>query len=501
MEKGITYSGYQQAVFDYIEHRDGSLIINAVAGSGKTFTIVNALRLCNGKKVLFLAFNKKIVEELASRLKAMGLDHIVVKTFHSLGMSFVTARDRGVRVDSDKVKKIIRNTLGDRAQSLYFSWLTKMVSLAKQSGVGCLVPNDAATWSSIAEHYDVTLDSAEADEAEAIQWGMKVLDISNKDRQVMDFDDMIYWPALFNLTTKHQYDMVFVDESQDTNKIQISLLRKVLKPNGRLVAVGDPYQAIYGFRGADSSAMDNIAEAFDCEELPLSISYRCSKAAGELAKEFVPHFEVNEPNREGQVADLDIQAEENLRLFAKDSAILCRNTAPLIGMAYWLLRKKIPCKVLGREIGQGLVALVRKLAGKRVTTIEELEAKLEEFRQREVQKLMGKFKESQAQVVDDKCISLMFFIDNLEEDNRTINGLITEIENLFRDGNGCLTLSTIHKAKGLEWNRVFILNRHLMPCRWARKPWQREQERNLQYVAYTRTKNELFFIQYDGKGK
>lgn len=488
----MEYSPFQQAIFQYIEARDGNLIINAVAGAGKTFTIVNALRLCQGK-VLFLAFNKRIVEELNTKLKAM-LEHTTVKTFHSLGMSFITSWRR-VQVDEDKVRKIIRNSLGDRAKELYSGWLTRMVSLAKQEGVGVLIPNTPKSWSAIAEHYGVALDSTDADEAEAIRYGIEVLEISNRDHKTIDFDDMIYWPLLFNLTTKFQFDWVFIDEAQDTNKVQISLLRKVLKPGGRLVAVGDPHQAIYGFRGADSSAMDSIAEVFGCKSLPLSISYRCSKAAGELAARFVPHFQVNSSNQQGVVADLDIQKEENLHYFTKNSAILCRNTAPLIAMAYWLLRKKIPCKVLGREIGQGLISLIHKLVGK-TKDVDCLVNRLYNFQQREVQKLLGQFKESQAQAVEDKCQSIQFFIDNLPEDDRTIDRLIAEIKELFKDGNGTLTLSTVHKAKGLEWDRVFVLNRELMPSRWAYKPWQKEQELNLQYVAYTRTKNELFFIQY-----
>lgn len=498
---GYKYSAYQEAVFDYLEAKNGSLIVNAVAGSGKTFTMVESLGKLQSKRILFLAFNKRIVEELATKLKAMELGHINVKTFHSLGFAIIRTHNLKVQVDADKIKKIIRDNLGEKAQGLYFGFITKMVSLAKQSGVGILIPDDVPTWMSLAEHYDVTLESEYADEEEGIAYAMQILELSNRMENVVDFDDMIYFPILKNMVVKYRYEFIFVDESQDTNQIQISILKKVLDPKvGRLVAVGDPYQAIYGFRGADSSAMANIKEAFNCHELPLSMSYRCSKTAGELAREFVPHFEVNESNKEGKVefiADL----EKNLDLFTKHSSILCRNTAPLVGFAYFLLRKRIACKILGREIGQGLVNLVRKIAGKKITNVDDLATKLYEFQDREIQKYLSRMKDSQAQAVNDKVESLMFFIDNLGEDDRSINHLISEIEGLFKDGNGCLTLSTIHKAKGLEWDRVFILNRSLMPSRWAKKSWQKEQEANLEYVALTRTKDELYFINYENGGR
>jgi superfamily I DNA/RNA helicase len=54
--------------------------------------------------------------------------------------------------------------------------------------------------------------------------------------------------------------------------------------------------------------------------------------------------------------------------------------------------------------------------------------------------------------------------------------------------------STIHKAKGREWDRVIIIDRENMPLKWARSPWQQKQEIHCQYVAYTRSRHELFFV-------
>ena len=94
-----------------------------------------------------------------------------------------------------------------------------------------------------------------------------------------NFDDLLYLAVKDGISLP-KFDFIFVDEAQDTNAIQRALLRKIMKKTSRVVVVGDPAQAIYGFRGADSESMNLIAEEFDCKRLPLSISCRC---AGVLA--------------------------------------------------------------------------------------------------------------------------------------------------------------------------------------------------------------------------
>jgi superfamily I DNA/RNA helicase len=92
---------------------------------------------------------------------------------------------------------------------------------------------------------------------------------------------------------------------------------------------------------------------------------------------------------------------------------------------------------------------------------------------------------------------LRFFVDSLDEDSRTVESLLAKIELMFTDQPEAtrLTLSTVHKAKGLEFETVFILDRDkYMPSRYAVQAWQKTQEQNLLYVAVTRAKLRLVYI-------
>jgi superfamily I DNA/RNA helicase len=479
-------SQYQQDIFDFVQKENRSGIIEAVAGSGKTTTIVKALELIpSNKYVLFLAFNKAIAEELKSRVPS----HVRAATFHSVGFGVWRKGKDNIKIDPKKTWSLIREHLGETDQDLYGTFIFKMIGLAKGAGVGYLIPNDLAAWFRLADHYDVYLDSADANEQRGMELSQFILQKSIEAAdQVIDYDDMLYMPLIKNMHF-WQYHFVFVDEAQDTNPIQVALLKRMLKPGGRLIAVGDPHQAIYGFRGADSAAMNRIKEEFACIKLPLSVSYRCPQAVVKAAQKYVSHIEAHEDAPIGRVGQ--VPPEFRLQDFKSNDAILCRNTAPLVNMAFTLLRNRIPCRLLGREIGSGLSSLVKKMKAK---TINGLIDRLENYKDREIAKYVSKGQEEKAQVVEDKVLSLLTIIENLPENQRTVPALIKAIEDLFTDnGQGFLTLSTVHKAKGLEWERVYILAPNLMPSKWARKEWQMQQEINLIYVAYTRAKRELFF--------
>ena len=100
----FTPSKYQQAIYDFVEKGKGNLIVNAVAGSGKTTTIVNALKLIpETKTVCFLAFNKSIVSELKTRVSSK----VNVQTLHSLGWSAMIKNLTRPILNNSKVDGII----------------------------------------------------------------------------------------------------------------------------------------------------------------------------------------------------------------------------------------------------------------------------------------------------------------------------------------------------------------------------------------------------------
>jgi DNA helicase-2/ATP-dependent DNA helicase PcrA len=479
-----SWSAYQTRVFDFVEHGTGNAIVRAVAGSGKTTTIVEALKRVRGSS-LFLAFNKSIADELKSR-------GVNARTFHSLTYSAVT-KYMGVReVDSNKLRKLCDKYMTGIDFEYYAAFVCRLVGLARQVGIGCLVPDTEQAWMDLCIQHDLEPESEFADLGRGLELAQKLLQVSCTEGGV-DFDDLLYLAVKEGISLP-KFDFVFVDEAQDTNAIQRALLRKVMHQNSRMVAVGDSAQAIYGFRGADSQSMNLIASEFNCIELPLTITYRCSLAVVRYAQQWCPELEAAPNAPEGEV--LELGRTWNVNTFEASDMIVCRTTAPIITLAFKMLRAKIPVRVMGREIGQGLKNLINKMnAG----NLEHLEAKLEAWRDREVEKLTAKMEETKAEAVADKVACILCLIDALPETERTMFGLMQTIDSLFAEGTNQVKLSTIHKAKGLEAKRVFWLNRSKCPSPWARQEWQQEQERNLCNVATTRAIITLAIIEEEEK--
>ena len=174
--------------------------------------------------------------------------------------------------------------------------------------------------------------------------------------------------------------------------------------------------------------------------------------------------------------------------FSSNDAILCRNVAPLVSFAFSLIQRDIGCRILGREIGASLVTLIKKT---KTEDLDELISKLDKLRQREITKALANFNDSAVQSIEDKYDCLNLFISASD----SVADCIRRIETLFDDKKrGLLTLATVHKSKGLEWETVFILDRGLMPSRFAKTPSAKQQETNLQYVATTRAKLNLIYI-------
>ena len=471
----------------YTEGTDGSgnVIIEAVAGSGKSTTMVELIKRILGKypgrSTLFLAFGKRNAEDL----KAKGVN---ARTFHSLCFSPVLRYKKAREVTLSKMRDLIDARFGDTEARMYGAFLFKLVGLGKNAGIGCLVPDTAQSWIDLAEHHNLELDHEDADFATAIRYASELLHSSYTSSKV-DFDDLLYIAVRDGISLQ-KHDFIVVDEAQDTNAIQRAILRKIMHSQSRLFAVGDGAQGIYGFRGADSDAMRLIEEEFSCKRLPLTVTYRCPTSVVEHAHKWVKHIEAAPNAIEGSVKALG--ADWKVTQFVANDLVVCRTTAPLISVAYRMLKARIPVQILGKDIGDGLKALINRMKAKGIPALEE---KILNWKVREIEKARAKKDDAKMDAIRDKADCVCFLIDTLEETNRTVPALLAVIDGLFADKTNVTVLSTIHKAKGAEADRVYWLNHHKCPAQWARQPWQQEQERNLCYVATTRAKKELVLIE------
>ena len=475
----MKWSNYQTAIFNFVENETGNAVVEAVAGSGKTTTLVEAIKRVAGTSI-FLAFNKSIAEEL----KARGVN---ARTFHSLTYGATMRHVNARSVTDNKTSKVLGQHLSPDNAFLYMRFLSRLIGLGKQMGIGCLIPNIEASWAQIIDHHNLELSDEKAEISVAIELAIKGLKWCNESNMI-DFDDMLYLPVLHGMSLP-KFDVVFVDEAQDTNAIQRALLRKLLKPNSRVVAVGDPAQAIYGFRGADSDSLNRIATEFNCEVFPLSVSYRCATSIVEYARQWVQHIQPSETAPAGLVTHLD---KWDATIFTPKDLVVCRTTKPLVALAFSMLRDRIPVTILGREIGEGLVKLIKSF---KTNDLSSLENKLHDWSDREMEKAIAAQQESKADAIDDKTHCILNMIAQVQNEEGDVNSLIAIIEELFQAREHVTTLCTIHKAKGLEADKVYWLNSSECPSKWAKSSWAKKQEANLCYVATTRAKTELVLIE------
>lgn len=501
MTSNFKPSVLQQKFFDWTQRGRGSAVLIAVAGSGKSTTIVQCLPgIPEGLSVQVLAFNSSIAADMRSKIEVLGAKigrafrSVRSNTFHSLGNSALRYRlklPHDHKADGRKLGRLFGNMHDKEIVDMYGSYVPKLVSLAKGQGIGALVLDNEQAWWDIVRHHDLQLEDEYATEEKAIALARGLLAASTRVAAVdkwIDFDDQLYLPVLWRLRLWAN-DWLFIDEAQDTNPIRRALAKMALKPGGRLVAVGDPNQAIYGFTGASHDAIDLIEKEFNGIRLPLTVSYRCPQAVGPMVRELVPHFDVHESNRVGAV--LHMSEMEGIKRLSDHDAVLCRQVAPLVDLAFNLIAKGRGCVILGKDIGAGLGNLIKKQNARGVDNLLE---KLESFLETECAKFMAKGEEEKADSLTDRVGCIRNVIEHIDAKARTIPGLCAKLESMFSDSNGVLTLCSAHKAKGKEWQRVAILKPELMPSKWARQAWQYQQELNLQYVSWTRAIDELIFL-------
>lgn len=483
-------SAFQQVIAEFVRDETGNLRKEAVAGSGKTTSnIYDTTLLPVTLKVEMMVFSKQNQIDMERRVP----ENVKATTAHASGLKDIKA----MYPDTELAEKDGRDTKmwglfndyapqddeSERGKNLQANAaeILKLVSLCKNT----LTEPEPAQLDDLCDHFDVLANGDREEVYSAVKW------LFNRSREtipnLINFDDMVFAPAA-RIVPTHKCDLLFVDEAQDTNKAQQEYYLQVGK---RIVFVGDVHQAIYGFRGADAYAMQNLSTALSAHQLPLSVSYRCPVKVIELAQRIVPQI-LPRPNApEGVIGNLT--DSQFLTKVTPGDMVLCRLNAPLVKPCFELIRRGVKATIRGREIGKGLVNLIRrlqkrhKLGNERVT---ELIVELNQYSECECHRLRLSHKESQATVLEDQVLTILAMSDGVN----TITNLIERIDNIFSDTVNGVVFSSIHKAKGLESNNVFIVAPDTIPFSRATQSWQIEQEMNLAYVAVTRAMQELYFV-------
>lgn len=493
----MEYSSYQLNIFDAIEHGSSNLAVNAVAGSGKTFTIVEACKRLglSEKNVQFLAFNKSIADELKTKLAG----YAMVNTSHSFGFGVIRAANPRVRVDVRKYATYIRENIYslshdinvDTPNNKVYAFCQNVLGIFNLCRLNLIQAGDTKSINDLCDNNNLLTFYDEISVVNQLLEGAY-----NPYQRAIDYTDMVVLP-LYLKKYIPSFRFVFVDECQDLNTAQRLLMLEAAR-NGRFVAVGDRRQAINGFAGADCESFDKIANLPNTIELPLSVNYRCGKNMIKLAQDIVPNITAHEGAVEGIVEDTKTI---NKATFKPNDMVLCRTSAPLVGLCLKLIQAGVTACVKGKDIGEQIMSLVNKSNAK---SIEEMNAYLD----KELAKTIASIKKerkcddndaehsSRYITLKDRCQC----IRNICETLGSVSMVRETIAKIFNESNlkNPVMLSTIHKAKGLEADRVLILCPHKLPLTWKNQlDWQLEQELNLKYVALTRAKKELVFVQMD----
>ena len=483
------WSQQQLAIFDKFKNGapDENVDIEALAGTGKTTTVVKAGDYAPEERIVYCAFNKRIEQELKTRLTNPRAESV---TLHSLGF-------RSVRMYLDKV--FLEKDSGDRANGItnaicgvrvpdYIKrQITKLHTKARE--INPHARNEGELLD-LAYKFECVPDNG------WVNSGFDVNFVEKKSLECLeyaatqpptatgiDFSDMIFLPVR-NGWMVPTYDLVVVDEKQDMTPAQLEIARGSCK--GRVIMVGDRHQAIYGFRGADVSSVDILSRELKATRMGLTVTYRCGRKIVELAQQFVPEYEAGPGNPEGEIQDL--RYDKLVATATGGDFILSRMNAPLVSVAMALIRSQKRARIAGRDIGRGLTNIVR---GLKAQSVPDALRKLSAWEERQVLRFTAAKREAQIELVKDQAETIRV----LMEDAKGLDDVLGRIEMLFTDDGlgqkGVITCSSIHRSKGLEANRVFIL-------RWTLKDYNQE-ELNIQYVAITRAIETLVWVDKAGE--
>lgn len=497
----MTPSTYQAAIYDHAlrlaEGAAPNLGVEACAGAGKTHTLAEICkRLPPHSRATVVAFGKDVAQEMQKRLPA-GRGHRALTAHALCRRAWLRALGQpDIDVDNEKYIGMLRtavdnNRLNPKEINIY--QVRDLVNAAR--GVGLvprgtpgmtgLVPDDDRTWALLLAEQDISSKNP----ARLIEAARRALSVGIAGGgRSLDFQDMLYLPICTDGIEFQRSEMLLVDELQDLDPLQRRMVELIGEQAAGFIGVGDPKQAIFSWRGAGLDAMERVLTSMNCEKLPLSICYRCPSSHIRLAQEYVPQIEARPDAPEGTIVHHESIPLNN---FHGGDVVLCRMRAPGVKLAVSLVEIGVPVQVLGRDLSAGIESLIAQARCETLTQLLDAARKRTDIARERAAALQD---DRIADDAADRQQVIEAIAKGLSDDS--LSTFRDRIKILFSEGSraGRVTISTIHKFKGGEADRVFWLDEGLCSDKSARTPTGRQEIRNLRYVALTRARSELHFI-------
>lgn len=485
----------QDAVINHIANMGNkALIIEAFAGAAKTHTLIESMK-ADPIKSVYLVFSKEMQKEASK--KCPGTTN--VRTSHSLSLEvckkFFGNRKRDFvsvpsRWNKGKFREIIEAIpefsipTDKKKAAKMFEVHQAMKRLWSMTMATMTDPNDVSAMRALVGRFNLQFEGdMESVAVSAIPQIMETcLETAG---EKITFEEMIYYCATLNVDMP-RFERIYLDEAQDFNACQIAMFKKMKTPDNSLVAVGDRYQSIMGFAGAESDSMDQIKSAFNADSLPLSVNFRCGKSIIEDAQIIVPGIRAWDQSPQGKVERRDMIDVSEM---ADEGMAVCRFNAPLVSPALKMLKSGRPASIKGKDLAGEISYRIKKLVTDKKVTMPSLRSKAVDKMESEISAAERRENPSASQIsrITDSWEVILSLLDGCDR----VEDIDDTIRDLFK-AKGGMVFSSAHRSKGLEAESVYILNSDKI--RMSRDGMSKEdhqQEANLDYVARTRAKNLL----------
>lgn len=514
----IASASPEQAIF-VTAPLTGNICLNSVSGSGKTTAILLRCKylieqmIASGlrphKAIAICCFGKDIAAEIKHKVELAGFsDWIDAGTLHSFGGAMLRRRWPSIRPNSSKLYNLAdKVTKRHRVNWAVKKPLIRCVSIAKNTGMTLNdIPLD---FHHIINSYDIDIPDV-VTFAKFVELCIELFDLSIKavtesNPPDIDFDDQLFMPAYLDLETRQKFRYIFIDEAQDTNLVRFWIALRIAQPSAQICVVGDTHQAIFGWTGAGSSSLSWMSAQLNATQLDLTVCFRCATSIIAEAQKFVPHIQAAPSAPTGEVTRIN-EAEFTSLIPSLNGTqvILCRLNFPLMQIAMQLIRQNVRFYIEGKDFGKKLEELADRWG---YLTLDKYLPELSAHITKLVKENQEAGQDERAQDYLDRQQAMIALISQCRSKNQsaTTEDLTYLIQSLFHDTKPgetptCITLSTIHKSKGREWDHVFLYGRNIyQPSPSARTPEAMEQENNLLYVGITRAKTKLTYVQLPPK--